>query len=175
MPAVTSAPGSENAMTRLLAAALLVASLAAAAPALADDGKPFQLSLFAPVQIVPEKASVSGVRLALIYDKNVNVSGFDFSFIAAHATGNFTGVQWAAVGLADGNFLGWQSGFVDLVGGTMKGFQWGLYNQAKHVEGLQLGLVNNTGTIHGLQLGLINIIKQGGWLPVMVIANGNFN
>jgi opacity protein-like surface antigen len=161
-------------MTRLLAASALLALLALAAPAQAAE-KPFQLSLFPPAQIVAEKDSVSGLRLGLIYDKNVNVSGFDFSFIAAHATGNFTGVQWALVGLTDGNFLGWQSGAVDIVGGTMKGLQWGFYNQAKHVEGLQLGFVNNTGTIHGLQLGLVNIIEKGGWLPVMVIANGNFN
>ena len=162
-------------MTRLLAAAALLAALTVAAPARADDGKPFQLSLFPPVQIVPEGASVSGVRLGLIYDKNVNVTGFDFSFIAAHATGNFTGVQWALVGLTDKDFLGWQGGFVNITGAKMTGFQWGLYNQATRVEGLQLGFINNTGTIHGLQIGLVNIIKQGGWLPVMVIANGNFN
>jgi opacity protein-like surface antigen len=162
-------------MPRLLAAAALAAALALAAPAHAAAGKPIQLALFPPVQIVPENQSIEGLRLTLLYTKNVNVTGFDFSFIAAHATGNFTGVQWALVGLTDGNFLGWQGGFANITGGTMKGLQWGLYNQAKHVEGLQLGFVNNTGTIHGLQIGLVNIIKQGGWLPVMVIANGNFN
>lgn len=160
-------------MNRLVAAVALAAALLAS-PASAEE-KPIQLSLFPPAQIVPEGESVKGLRLGLIYDKNVNVTGFDFSFIASHATGNFTGVQWALVGLTDGNFLGWQSGAVDIVGGTMQGLQWGFYNQAKRVEGLQLGFVNNTGTIHGLQIGLINIIKQGGWLPVMVIANGNFN
>ena len=162
-------------MHRLIAAAALLAALLVAAPARAGEGKPFQLSLFPPAQIVPEGESVSGLRLSLIYGKNASVTGFDLSLIAAHATKDFTGVQWALVGLTDGNFLGWQGGFVNVTGGTMRGLQWGLYNQAKHVEGLQLGFVNNTGTIHGLQLGLINIIKQGGWLPVMVIANGNFN
>lgn len=162
-------------MIRLAAAAALAAALVVAAPARAAEGKPFQLSLFPPAQIVPEKESVEGVRLGVIYDKNVNVTGFDFSFIAAHATGNLTGVQWALVGINDGNAMGWQWGAVNLTGGTMKGLQWGLYNQAKRVEGLQLGFVNNTGTIHGLQIGFINIINQGGWLPVMVIANGNFN
>lgn len=161
-------------MTRLVAAAALAVALVAASPARAAE-KPFQLSLFPPAQIVAEGDSVKGVRLGLIYDKNVDVTGFDFAFIAAHATGNFTGVQWALVGLVDKNFLGWQSAAVDIVGGTMTGLQWGLYNQAGRVEGLQLGFVNNTGTIHGLQIGFINIIKQGGWLPVMVIVNGNFN
>jgi hypothetical protein len=147
-------------MSRLLAASALLALLALAAPARAAEPKPFQLALVPPAQIVPEGESVSGVRLGLLYDKNVNVTGFDFSFIAAHATGNF---------------LGWQISPVALVGGTMKGLQVGFYNQAKHVEGLQFGFVNNTGTIHGLQLGFVNIIEKGGWLPVMVIANGNFN
>lgn len=161
-------------MSRILAAAAVVATLAFATPAHAE-GKPIQLALFPPVQIVPENQSIEGLRLTLLYTKNVDVTGLDISFIAAHATGNFTGVQWALVGLTDGNFLGWQGGLANITGGTMKGLQWGFYNQAKHVEGLQLGFVNNTGTIHGLQIGLINIIKQGGWLPVMVIANGNFN
>jgi len=161
-------------MNRLLAAVALLATVTFATPAQAE-GKPIQLALFPPVQLVPETQSIEGLRLTLLYTKNVNVSGFDFSFIAAHATGNFTGVQWALVGLTDGNFLGWQGGFANITGGTMKGLQWGFYNQAKRVEGLQLGFVNNTGTIHGLQIGLVNIIKQGGWLPVMVIANGNFN
>jgi len=62
-----------------------------------------------------------------------------------------------------------------MVGGTMTGFQWGLFNKARRVEGLQLGLVNVAGTIHGLQIGLVNVIQQGGWLPIMVLVNGNFN
>jgi hypothetical protein len=59
-------------------------------------------------------------------------------------------------------------------GGTVTGAQLGIFNKAKRVEGLQLGLVNMTGTIHGLQIGLVNVIEKGGWLPVMVIVNGNF-
>jgi opacity protein-like surface antigen len=161
-------------MNRLLAAAAFAAALLAS-PALAEE-KPFQLSLFPPAQIVPEGESIRGVRLGVIYDKNVNVTGADLSLIAAHATGNFTGFQWTLVGIVDKDFLGWQNGWAaNITGGTMKGLQWGIYNQAARVEGLQLGFVNNTGTIHGLQIGLVNIIKQGGWLPVMVIANGNFN
>ncbi len=42
--------------------------------------KPVQLSLFNPVQIVPESQSISGIRFNLIYGKNVNVTGFDFDF-----------------------------------------------------------------------------------------------
>ena len=162
-------------MRRLLTASAVLALLAAASPAIADDGRPFQLALLNPVQIFPERESVSGLRLSILYGKNVNVTGLDLSFIAAHATGNFTGVQWALVGLADGDFLGWQGSFINLTGRTMHGFQWGLFNKAARVEGLQLGLVNVAGTIHGLQIGLLNMIDKGGWLPVMIIVNGNFD
>jgi hypothetical protein len=92
------------------------------------------------------------------------------------ATGSFSGVQYGLVGLADKDFTGWQDNWAaNIVGGKMSGFQWGLYNRARRVEGLQLGLVNQAGSIRGLQIGLVNIIDQGGWLPVMVIVNGNFD
>jgi hypothetical protein len=162
-------------MIRPLAAAALLALLTLAPPARAAEGKPFQLSLVSPVQVVPEGESVSGLRLSLLYGKNANVSGVDLSLVAAHATGSFTGFQMSLVGLVDGDFLGWQSNLVNLTAGSMKGLQWGLYNRAARVEGLQLGFVNQAGTIRGLQIGLVNIVEKGGWLPVMVIANGNFD
>lgn len=162
-------------MSRLAAAASLLSLLAFAAPARAADGRPFQLSLFPPAQIVPEGESVSGLRLALLYGKNASVTGVDLG-LATHATGSFTGFQWSLVGLVDGNLTGWQNGWaVNVTGGTMTGFQWGIFNKARRVEGLQLGFVNMAGTIRGLQVGLVNVVERGGWLPVMVIANGNFD
>ncbi|HEX9052866.1 MAG TPA: hypothetical protein VF841_20225 [Anaeromyxobacter sp.] len=155
-------------MNRFLLAALLALL---AAPARADQ--PVQLALFDPVQLVPDTQSVSGLRLTLIYSRNVNVTGFDYSFIATHTTGNFKGVQLAPVNIVDKDVLGLQWSWVGLTGGTMRGAQLGLFNKAKRVEGLQLGLVNYAGTIHGIQIGFVNIIEQGGWLPVMVIVNGN--
>lgn len=162
-------------MSRFRLALASLALLAVASPTLAAEGRPFQLALVNPVQIVPEGESISGVRLTLIYTKNRDVTGLDLSFIAAHATGNFTGVQWALVGLADGNLLGWQANAINLTGKTMRGLQSGLFNKAGRVEGLQFGLVNVAGTINGLQIGLVNVIQQGGWLPVMVLVNGHFD
>lgn len=161
-------------MTRILRTASLLAALAVASPARAEGGKPIQLALFDPVQIVPAGQSVKGLRLSLIYSKNVNVTGLDLSFIASQTTGNFAGVQFALVGVVDKDFLGWQDSLVNLTGGTATGLQLGFFNKAKRVEGLQFGLVNHAGTINGLQIGLVNIIEKGGWLPVMVIVNGNF-
>jgi hypothetical protein len=161
-------------MIRSLVAASLLAALAAGSPARAADAKPVQLALFDPVQLVPNTASVSGLRLTLIYSKNVDVTGFDYSFIATHTTRNFEGVQIAPVNVVGNNVRGLQWGWVGLTGGTVTGAQLGIFNKAKRVEGLQLGLVNMTGTIHGLQIGLVNVIEKGGWLPVMVIVNGNF-
>ncbi len=161
-------------MSRLLLAAPLLVALAAGAPARAAEGHPIQLALVDPVQLVPDTQSISGLRLTLIYSKNVDVTGFDYSFIATHTTRNFKGVQIAPVNIVGNDLRGLQWGWVGLTGGTVTGAQIGLFNKAKRVEGLQLGFVNVTGTIHGLQIGLVNVIEQGGWLPVMVIANGNF-
>lgn len=108
---------------------------------------------------MPASQSISGVSLALIYSKNANLTGVDFSFIAAQTTGNLKGVQLAPVGL---------------VGGTVTGAQIGMFNKANRVEGLQFGLVNYTGTMRGLQIGFVNIIEKGGWLPVCIIVNGSF-
>jgi hypothetical protein len=161
-------------MLRSLLAAPLLAALVAASPARAAEGKPIQLALVDPVQLVPDTQSVSGLRLTLIYSKNVDMTGFDYSFVATHTTRNFKGVQLAPVNIVGNDLRGLQWGWVGLVGGNVTGAQIGLFNKAKHVEGLQLGIVNMTGTIHGLQIGLVNMIEKGGWLPVMVIANGNF-
>jgi hypothetical protein len=163
-------------MNRSLLAIPLLAALAIASPARAAAGgaSPFQLALVNPVQIVPEGQSIEGVRLSLLYGKNANVTGFDWSFIATHTTGSFKGVQLALVNVVEKDALGLQWGGVNLTGGLVHGAQLGFFNKATRVEGLQLGFVNYAGTIHGLQLGLVNIIEKGGWLPVMVIVNGNF-
>jgi hypothetical protein len=162
-------------MFRLVLAVPLLVALAVASPVHAAEGKPFQLALVDPLQIVPAGESVSGLRLALVWTKNVDVTGLDFSFVASQTTGNFKGLQITAVGVVDKDVLGVQFNLVSLAGGTVNGAQVGFFNKAARVEGLQFGAVNYAGTIRGLQVGLVNIIEKGGWLPVMVIANGNFN
>jgi len=141
---------------------------------LAQDN-PIQLSLFNPVQIVPENESISGLRLSLIYTKNVNVSGFDLGLVNV-TTGKQLGVQWGGVNITEGGFTGWQSAFVNVSHGDFVGLQtsWVNYHDG-YFNGLQFSIVNYTETLKGLQLGLINIIGKGGFLPVFPIFNFDFD
>ena len=136
---------------------------------------PFQLSLFNPVQIVPENESVSGIRLNLIYTKNVNVTGFDMGLVNV-TTGKQLGVQWGGVNVTEGGFTGWQAGFVNISRGDFVGFQssWVNYHGG-YFNGLQISIVNYAATLKGLQIGLINIIGEGGFLPVFPIFNFDFD
>ena len=136
---------------------------------------PIQLSLFNPVQIVPASESVSGIRLNLIYTKNVNVTGLDLGLVN-ETTGKQLGVQWGFVNLTDGGFTGWQSGAVNVTHGGSVGLQTGWVNyHMGHFNGLQFSIVNYSATLKGLQLGLINIIGEGGFLPVFPIFNFDFD
>ena len=136
---------------------------------------PFQLSLFDPIQIVPNNESVSGIRLNLIYTKNVNVSGFDMGLVN-FTTGKQLGVQWGGVNVTEGGFTGWQSALVNISRGNFVGLQssWVNYHGG-HFNGLQISIVNYTETLEGLQIGLINIIGKGGFLPVFPIFNFDFD
>ena len=96
----------------------LVACLALMANSSAfTQGKPIQLALFNPIQIVPEHESISGLRVSLIYGRNDNMTGFDWGLVTS-TTGSFTGVQWTFVGLVDQDFEGWQSSFVGITNGS---------------------------------------------------------
>lgn len=140
-----------------------------------SQDNPVQLSLFNPIQIVPDNESVSGIRLNLIYTSNVNVTGFDWGLVN-RTTGKQLGVQWGGVNLTDGGFTGWQAGFVNISKGSSVGLQtsWVNYHQG-HFNGLQFSIVNYAATLKGLQLGLINIIGSGGFLPVFPIFNFDFD
>jgi hypothetical protein len=141
---------------------------------LAQDN-PIQLSLFNPIQIVPENQSVNGIRLNLIYTKNVNVTGFDWGLVNK-TTGKQLGVQWGVVNLTDGGLTGWQSAAVNISKGSSVGLQTGWVNyHGSHFHGLQFAFVNYAATLKGLQLGLINIIGKGGFLPVFPIFNFDFD
>ncbi|MEJ2105262.1 MAG: hypothetical protein P8X47_11900 [Ignavibacteriaceae bacterium] len=141
----------------------------------AAQDNPIQLSLFNPVQIVPENESVSGLRLNLIYTKNVNVTGFDWGLVN-HTTGKQLGVQWGGVNITDGGFSGWQAGFVNISRGNSVGLQTSWVNyHGGFFNGLQFSIVNYSATLKGLQLGLINIIGEGGFLPVFPIFNFDFD
>jgi hypothetical protein len=169
-----------------VAKGVLVLALAAwvAAP-LAAQGKPIQLSLVTPLQIVPEGQAVTAVRLNLIYSVNRSVEYVDLGLVNLTTGGHSQGVQWAAIAINGGSFTGWQSALAAITkqrfAGLQTGFytsapegqgvQWGGVNTSNNWNGLQLGVVNYAQRIDGLQIGLINIIKQGGQFPVFPIVN----
>ncbi len=158
-----------------LLASIMIAALFAVAPAQAQEKtNPIQLSLFSPIQIVPEDQGVTGVRLSLIYGKNKYVSGLDWGLVSYSTGGVSKGVQFGLVGMTEGDFVGWQDSWVNITKGNFEGFQWGVVNYAGHGNGFQLGLVNYCQSMHGLQIGLVNIIKTGGQFPVFPIVNWSF-
>jgi len=154
----------------------------------AQEGEPFQLALFHPLQIRDESASITALRLNIIYGKNLSVTGLDLG-IANHCTGGQSvGLQYGLLGFVEGDFTGWQENAVSIVYGSFTGFQQGFYNhcgrgeglqmgfvnRATDMRGLQLGFVNYTETMYGLQVGLVNIIQRKERLPVFVIVNWSF-
>jgi hypothetical protein len=162
----------EHSMKRnLMTIAGVVLMCVCALPVFAQS--PVQLSLFSPIQIVPENQSIAGVRLSLLYGSNANMKGLDWGFVTK-TSGNFTGVQWGFVGLVDGNGLGWQSNLVSITNGAFEGLQWGFYNSANRMNGLQLGFINSAGSMKGIQLGLLNFIKSGGFMPFFPFVNWSF-
>lgn len=161
-------------MKKLYFAILIVLMLTISGNLFAQDN-PFQLSLFDPIQIVPNSESISGIRLNLIYSKNVNVTGFDWGLVNV-TTGKELGVQWGGVNITEGGFTGWQAGFVNVSHGDFVGLQTSWVNyHGGYFNGLQFSIVNYTETLKGLQLGLINIIGKGGFLPVFPIFNFDFD
>jgi hypothetical protein len=169
----------------MLASAALAA---AAATPLAAQEKPIQLSLFTPVQIVPETEGVSALRLNLIYSVNRSVKYLDWGLVNVTSGGPSAGVQWALVAINKGSFTGWQAAGASITQGRFKGLQsgwftsakrgegvqWGLVNTAEYWNGLQFGFVNWAQRLHGVQIGLINIIKTGGQFPFFPLVNWSF-
>ena len=152
---------------------VIITLILVAQPVLAEQS-PIQLSLFSPIQLVPEENAVSGVRLSLLYGRNSYVTGLDWGLVNHSTSGMSKGVQFGLVGLIDVDFTGWQNNAVNITKGDFEGFQWGVVNYAGHASGFQLGLVNYTLSMRGLQIGLVNIIKQGGQFPVFPIVNWSF-
>lgn len=152
---------------------LLAVTVLLSGPAGAAE-QPVQISLFTPIQIFPENDSIKGVRLNLIYGRNVSLTGIDFGLVN-HLTGKkSTGVQWGLVGLNDGDFTGWQNAAVNYNQGNFEGLQMGFVNLADHLNGVQIGLVNYAVTAKGIQIGLLNFIDTGGQFPVFPIVNWSF-
>ena len=138
------------------------------------QSKPVNIALINPIQIFPENTTITGVRLNILYGKNVSMTGIDFGLVNHIGGGGFTGAQFGLVNLCDGKFLGFQDGILNLADGDVEGLQWGLFNKGNYVNGLQFGLVNYAASMKGLQIGLVNIIKKGGQFPVFPIVNWSF-
>ena len=136
--------------------------------------EPVNVALFDPIQIFPESHSIVGLRINLIYGKNVSMVGLDWGLVNAVGTGGFTGLQWGFVNICDANTVGFQGGLVNLTKNNVEGFQYGWFNSGNHVSGFQLGLVNYAESMKGLQIGIVNIIKSGGQFPVFPIVNWSF-
>jgi hypothetical protein len=154
---------------------LVVALFLAGGVTVADgQGQPIQLALFNPIQLVSESESISGLRLNLIYSKNVSVTGLDVGLVNNCSGGLSVGIQWSLVGINNGAFKGWQYSVVSITRENFEGLQMGLYNTAGHMSGLQLGFINHANTMKGVQIGLLNLIDTGGAFPLFPIVNWSF-
>lgn len=157
--------------------------------------KPVQLSVFNPVQLVPETESIGGLSLNLIYVVNQDVTGLSISFPGVNrAKGNVKGVQWGLGNWVDGDTFGWQAGAVNRTGARFVGLQDGWVSITEgDFTGLQGGLVAwtegffhgwqsgfvtyNAGRFVGLQSGFVNISKgeaSGVELGAVNWAEGSF-
>jgi len=150
--------------------------------------KPIQIALFNPAQIFNESIGIKGVRLNLLYGRNVFVKGLDVGLVNTCGGGETVGFQLGLFGYVEGDFLGIQWNMFNLTGGEFSGLQWGIYNDvgdgewlqfgfvntAKNMHGIQVALVNYTETMHGLQVGLVNVIRNKESLPVFVLVNWSF-
>jgi len=96
----------------------------------------------------------SGLSLGLLANYSETYKGAQLAFIANYASGNMTGLQWAA------------------------------FNYATNLKGLQLGFINYADTCQkGVQIGLINVMNETRhWFtnlphevaPVMVFVNWRY-
>jgi hypothetical protein len=144
-------------------------TILAALPAAAAE-KPLNLSLFTPVSLAKADDAVTAFRFNLIYGRNTSVKVIDLGLVN-HTTSLSNGLQWGAVNFNEGSSSGLQIATINIDKGSTGGLQWAGFNYAENAGGLQLAVVNYARTIKGVQIGAINIIKEGGFLPVCIIAN----
>lgn len=126
------------------------------------DGKysPFQLSLYSPLQSFTYETPIYGIRLNLLYGKNVSVYGLDFGLfnLASEVRGieigmlnlirkDFGGVQVGLYNFLTENFYGVQIGALGSYNrGSMYGFSISPVAITKgNVYGMQVGLLFNSG------------------------------
>jgi hypothetical protein len=147
----------------------LCVTILAGLPAAAAE-KAVNLAVFTPLSLVKAEDSVTAFRFNLIYGKNSSVGVVDLGFVN-HTTTLSNGLQWGFVNYTEGTMSGLQIAAVNINTGTTRGLQWAGFNYAENAGGLQLAFVNYARRLDGVQIGVLNIIKEGGFLPVCVIAN----
>jgi len=161
---------------RLALLALAILLTPAVAGTASAQGKPFQLALFNPAQIVPETESIAGLRINLLYGVNQDVQGVDWGLVN-HVRGGCKAWQSGIVGIVEKDFTGWQDCWVNITRGEFTGFASGGYNQAENGHGFMLGFVNVTRNMRGFQLGVLNVTETLDGLQIgvgNVIQKGRF-
>lgn len=151
------------------------------------DAGPIQLSLYNPLQLIPEDFDVYGLRLTFPYGVNNSVYGLDFGVwndlrgslrgigfasLVSDCRGSMYGINTGGIAnITDGDNVGWSIAGVYNYAGTVKGLQSTIaYNEAKNVAGVQLALVNYCEDMSGFQLGIVNICKDQ-WIPFTILLN----
>jgi len=86
---------------------------------------PYQLSIINPLQLIPERDSIKGVRINFGLGVNQNMYGIDIGMIN-QVDGDQRGLQF---GIFNSSF-------------KTTGVQIGLINMTEHLEGLQIGILN---------------------------------
>lgn len=155
--------------TRVRVCLALCATMLTAAPVLAAD-KAINLSIFTPISLAKAEDAVTAFRFNLIYGKNTSVKIVDLGLVN-HTTTLSSGLQWGTINYTEGDVSGIQVAGLNFNKGTTKGLQFAGINYAENGGGLQLAFLNYATKIDGVQIGAINIIREGGFLPVCIIAN----
>ena len=143
---------------------------------------PFQLSLTPDIAVRPSSMQIDGVTLnvwgqnpqralalGIVNGSTGDSSGLSLSLLANYAQ-NYKGAQLAFI--------------ANYASGEFSGLQWAAFNYAGTLNGLQLGFVNVAKTSQqGIQIGLINIMQETKtWFrnfpnevaPAMVLVNWRF-
>jgi len=144
---------------------------------------PLQISIWNPVQLVPDDWDVRGVRLNMPYGKIQNVYGLDYGLVnvvrqdvAGIQVGIYNsasaarGIQIAAWFNMTDSMSGVQLGVANTASSTtMHGVQNGIVNYAKDMSGLQNGLVNITKELNGVKIGLVNVDTKMNGLQIGIV------
>lgn len=118
---------------------------------------PLQLSIWNPVQLVPEEWGVCGARVNLPYGKNQALYGVDVGFVNL-VMGEGIAVQAGVLAnLVSSNFIGVQAGLLNVMADGGKAVQAGFMNCMVNGAGLQIGLGNVADNGAVAQIGLFNL------------------